>query len=212
MSPPASATSSSRWSRWTLPSRCSRPAASKPRCPYHRMAQTTFGPRGSSTPTATGSSWSNGPPGTSRQRQVQRRSLPCLIDGRFPRIAAVDPERDGGADRASGNRVGTHHVNAESGEVLDTPRRGDCAPGRPDVGLHVGTGRQPSVACVEDLTGEPDDGPDTAGGRADREPWVEPRRLAVSGPAHGLFAVDDLVLHECPEEDLAPGRAASVRL
>ncbi len=109
-------------------------------------------------------------PGISRQRQVQRRALACLIDGRFTRIAAVDSERDGGTDLASGNRVGTHHVDAESGEVVDTPGRGDSAQGLPDVGLHVGTGRQPSVACVEDLAGEPDDGSDTAGGRADREP------------------------------------------
>ena len=30
-------------------------------------------------------------------------------------------------DRASGNRVGTHDVDAESGEVVDTPGRRDCA-------------------------------------------------------------------------------------
>src|SRR5437667_11207518 len=94
---------------------------------------------------------------TSRQRQVQRRALPCLIDGRFMRIAAVDPEGDGGTDRASGDRVGTHHVDAESGEVVDTPGRADCAQGFPDMCLHVGTGWQPSVACVEDLAGEPEE-------------------------------------------------------
>jgi hypothetical protein len=35
--------------------------------------------------------------GTSGQRQVQRCPLTCLVDGCFLRIAAVDPERDGGA-------------------------------------------------------------------------------------------------------------------
>ena len=110
--------------------------------------------------------------GTSRQRQVQRRALPYLIDGRFMRIVAVDSEPDGGTDLASGNRVGTYHVDAESGEVVDTPGRGDCAQGLPDVGLHAGAGRQPSVACVEDLAGEPDDRSDTAGGR---------RRLRTQG-------------------------------
>src|SRR5205085_6782116 len=128
------------------------------------------------------------------------------------RIAAVDPEGDGGADRASGNRIGTHHVDAEPGEVVDAPRRGDCAHGLPDACLHVGTRWEPSVACVEDLAGDPDDRSDTASGLADRERRVELRRLAVPGPADRLAAVDDLVLDEGPEEGLAPGPAASVCL
>jgi hypothetical protein len=87
----------------------------------------------------------------SGQGQVQRRALPCLIDGRFMRIATVHPERDRGADRAPRNRVRAHHVDAESGEVVVTPGRGDCAPGVPDVCLHVSARWPPSGALIENL-------------------------------------------------------------
>ena len=91
-------------------------------------------------------------------------------------------------DEKTKTRVKQHMIDAESGEVVETPGRVDCAQGLPDVCLYVGTGRQPSVTCVENLACKPDDRSDTASGRADRERRVELRRLAVPGPADRLAA------------------------